>query len=359
MQLKKLGWSDFFEAGRSGLKDNDLTPARIIRQLKKIFWVHDGSHEYQAVLAGKFYKKAETPLDLPAVGDWVGVRGDKDADQVMIREILPRKSQFIRKAVLANTRPQVIAANIDTAFIMNGLDRDFNLRRIERYLSLTYESGAMPVIILNKTDICDDVDSAVEQVESIAFGVDVIALSVKRREGIKQLSTYFKSGQTVAFIGSSGVGKSTLVNLLMGEEVMEIREVRENDQRGRHTTTHRELFLLPGGAMIIDTPGLRELQLWGSDEMLTDSFTDIDALSGSCRFSDCQHDREPDCAVKQAVENGELDPERYESYLKLKRELAYLDERQDEFVRRESKRQSKVMSKMIRRMNDKRDKPGI
>jgi len=358
VHLKQLGWNEFFEANGSILKKDELMPARVIRQLKKIYWIHDGSHEKQAVLAGKFYKKAQTPIDLPVVGDWIGFRGSKDDDQVMIREVLPRKSQFVRKAVLENTLPQVIAANIDTTFIINGLDRDFNLRRIERYLSLTYDSGAVPVIILNKTDICEDVDSAIEQVESIAFGADVIAISAKRNEGVNQLLSFLKPGCTVAFIGSSGVGKSTLVNLFMKEEIMDIQEVRKSDQRGRHTTTHRELFILPNGAMIIDTPGLRELQLWGSEELLTDSFSDIETLSESCRFSDCQHDREPDCSVKKAVETGTLDPNRYASYMKLKRELAYLDQRQDEFARRESRRQSKILSKMIRQVNDKRDKPG-
>ena len=355
--MKKLGWDEFFEANGSILQQEDLRPARIIRQLKKVFWVHDGAGERKAVLAGKFYKKVKNVLELPVIGDWVGIKGRSGDDQVMIREVLPRRSQFVRKAVLENTRPQVIATNIDTTFIMSGLDRDFNLRRIERYLSLTFESGSTPVVVLNKSDLRDNLEAWIEEVEAIALGVDVVAISAKSGQGIGQLSKYLKAGRTVALIGSSGVGKSTLVNVLMKTDIMEVRAVRENDQRGRHTTTHRELFLLPKGAMIIDTPGLRELQLWGNEETLHESFKDIEALADSCRFADCQHDQEPQCAVKAAVEKGDLDPARYESYLKLKKELMYLDERQDEFSRRESRRQSKIMSKMIRKLYHGREKP--
>jgi ribosome biogenesis GTPase len=352
-----LGWDSFFENGFQSLSDLKLTPGRVIRQLKKTYDVHDGEHLHRAVLGGKFYVKAETPLALPVVGDWVGFRGDNRKDQVIIREVLPRKSQFVRKVVLENTKPQVIAANVDVVFIVSGLDRDYNLRRIERYLSLTYESGAKPVIILNKIDLCDNPDYVVGEVESVAVGVDVIAVSALINEGIEQLVPHLKTGVTVAFLGSSGVGKSTLVNSLMGRTVMEVREVRENDQRGRHTTTHRELFTLPNGAMIIDTPGLRELQLWGSEENLNQAFSEIEKLAESCRFSDCSHDSEPGCAVKSAVEAGEIDEARYANYLKLKKELMYLEQRQDEFGRREIRRQSKMMSKMIRRMYRDHGKP--
>jgi ribosome biogenesis GTPase len=351
-----LGWEPFFENGFQSLSDSNLTPGRVIRQLKKTYGVHDGEHLYQAVLGGKFFVKAGTPLALPVVGDWVGFRGDNRKDRVMIREVLPRKSQFVRKVVLENTKPQVIAANVDIVFIVNGLDRDFNLRRIERYLSLTYESGAKPVIILNKIDLCDNPDHAVREVEAVAAGVDVIAVSALTNKGIEQLTPHLKTGVTVAFLGSSGVGKSTLVNLFMGRTVMEVREVRKNDQRGRHTTTHRELFTLPNGSMIIDTPGLRELQLWGSEENLNQTFSDIEKLAESCRFSDCKHEQEPGCAVKSAVEAGEIDEARYANYLKLKKELMNLDRRHNEFGRREIRRQAKVMSKMVKRMVRDHDK---
>ena len=355
--LSGLGWNEFFDTCFQALSEAKLTPGRVIRQRKKTYDVHDGNHQHRAVLSGKFYVKADTPLALPVVGDWVGFRGDNRKDQVMIREVLPRKSQFVRKVVLENTKPQVIAANVDIVFIVNGLDRDFNLRRIERYLSLTYESGAKPVIILNKIDLCDNPEHVVREVEAVAVGVDVIAVSALAEKGIEQLTPYLKKGLTVAFLGSSGVGKSTLVNLLMGRTVMEVRDVRENDQRGRHTTTHRELFTLPNGAMIIDTPGLRELQLWGSEENLNQAFSEIEKLAESCRFSDCSHDSEPGCAVKSAVEAGDIDEARYANYLKLKKELMYLERRQDEFGRREIRRQSKMMSKMIRRMYRDHGKP--
>ena len=354
--LDSLGWNDFFENAFQSLSDADLIPGRVIRQLKKTFEIHDGRYQHRAVLAGKFFVKAGTPLDLPVVGDWVAFRGDSRKGQVMIREVLPRKSQFVRKVALENTKPQVIAANVDLVFIVTGLDRDFNLRRIERYLTLSYESGAKPVIVLNKIDLCQNADSVIQEVEAVAMGADVIAVSALADEGIEQLTHHLKKGRTVAFLGSSGVGKSTLVNLLMGRNVMEVREVRENDQRGRHTTTHREMFTLSNGAMIIDTPGLRELQLWGGGENLNQAFSDIEKLAESCRFSDCSHEREPDCAVKHAVEAGEIDEARYASYLKLKKELIYLDQRQDEFGRREIRRQAKVMSKMVKRTVRDHDK---
>ncbi len=356
MHLKELGWDDFYGQQMDSLPEA-LTPGRIIRQIKKSYLVHDGDNQHRAVLAGKFYMKADTPLELPVVGDWVGFRGDQKDDQVMIRHLLARKTQFVRKAVLENTRPQVIAANIDVVFIVNGLDRDFNLRRIERYLSLSYESGATPVIILNKTDISPDPDEAAIQTANIAPGVGIFPVSALNGEGLDPLKQVLKPGLTIAFIGSSGAGKSTLVNALLGEQVMTVNAVRESDQRGRHTTTHRELFMLPNGSMIIDTPGLRELQLWGTEETLNESFADIETLAEQCRFSDCSHDREPGCAVKSAVEAGRIDEGRYLNYLKLRKELQYLDGRQDDLSRKESKRQSKMLSKTIKRFNRSREKP--
>ncbi|MBN1779691.1 ribosome small subunit-dependent GTPase A [bacterium] len=357
MNMTKLGWDEFFDAYRAGLTERGLMPGRVICQMKKLYWVHNGEKAWRAVLAGNFFQKAASELELPAVGDWVGVRGSETDDQWMIREVLPRKTQFVRKVVMENTRPQVIAANIDTAFIVNGLDRDYNPRRIERYLALTFESGARPVVILNKSDICDCVDARIQEVESLVPGVEVIAVSAGTNQGIDQLDRFLEPGKTAAFLGSSGVGKSTLVNLLMEQDLMDVREVRENDQRGRHTTTHRELFILESGAMIVDTPGLRELQLWGGEDMLGDVFRDIEAHASSCRFSDCSHDQEPGCAVKAAVEDGKIQTSQYESYLKLKKELKYLDARQNEFSRRETRRQARILSKEIKRVYKNRKKP--
>jgi ribosome biogenesis GTPase len=266
----------------------------------------------------------------------------------MIHAVLPRKSKFSRKTVGAKTQEQIIATNVDTVFLISGLDGDFNLRRIERYLILVWESGANPVILLNKADLCTDVEKRREEVESIALGVPIVVLSALNNQGLDTLAPYLGKGQTIALLGSSGVGKSTLTNQLAGKELQAVQEVRQGDDRGRHTTTHRELIVLPSGGLIIDTPGMREIQIWAGDEGFQETFADIERFAQQCRFQDCQHECEPGCAVRQALEDGTLDYQRFLSYQKLQKELDYLARKQDQKAYLAEKERWKKITKSMR-----------
>ncbi|MGB2954034.1 MAG: ribosome small subunit-dependent GTPase A [Gaiellaceae bacterium] len=313
--LARLGWTEEREAewDRSG----DLVPGRVAVEHRSAYVVYTEEGEVWAELAGRLRHLGE----LPAVGDWVAVR-----PPATIAAVLPRRSAFTRREPL-ETAEQVLAVNADTVFVVIALtDRDFKLRRLERYLATAWESGAQPVIVLTKTDLCADVGGAVAETESVAFGVPVHALSAVTGEGVEGLRPYFAPGQTVALLGSSGVGKSTLVNRLAGRELLATQEIR-TDGRGRHTTTHRELVLLPDGGLVLDTPGLRELQLWDASDGVEQTFEDVAALAAGCRFSDCAHEREPGCAVQAAISGRALPRERFESYQKLQRELAHLERR--------------------------------
>ena len=274
------------------------------------------------------------PHPFPTVGDFVLIK-DVEGGDCQIVKTLPRRSYFSRLDPDPNgRREQAIAANFDTVFIMQSLNQNFNLRRIERYLTLTWQSGAIPVIILTKADLADDPQQQISDVEAIAAGVDIVATSIKTGEGLEKLDKYLQPGKTCVFLGSSGVGKSSLLNTLMGIEVMVVREIREDDARGRHTTTHRQLFTLPGGTYIIDTPGMREIGMWESGEpgeriqtAVSDIFSDIEASLGMCKFSDCQHQSEPGCAIQAAIESGEIEQGRWDSYLKLQREALYAEDK--------------------------------
>jgi ribosome biogenesis GTPase / thiamine phosphate phosphatase len=246
----------------------------------------------------------------------------------MIGAVLPRKSVFSRKAAGVATEEQPVAANIDVIFIITGLDLNFNARRIERYLSLAWESGAAPVVLLNKSDLCADAEGKKQEVEAIASGVDVCLLSAFNKAEVDKLYRYITPGKTIAFLGSSGVGKSTIINSLLGGDLLKTGEVSELGSRGRHTTTFRELIILPNGGMVIDTPGMRELQVWGEREGLDHAFEDIAELSKGCRFKDCSHEAEPGCAVREAIDGGALDQKRFANFVKLKKEFAYLSDRQ-------------------------------
>ena len=299
----------------------NLYLARVSVQHKDMYKVITESGEILAKISGKLNYLASGSANYPVVGDWVLVdRTDGNTGDSIIHHILTRKSCFERKAAGTGHERQKVAANIDTVFICMSLNNDYNLRRIERYLSIAWDSGATPVIVLTKSDLAEDLTIKLTEIETVAVGVDVVVTSGMSDDGYIDLLKYFSKGKTIAFIGSSGVGKSTLINKLLGEKVLVTMEIRDDD-KGRHTTTHRQLLILPSGGVVIDTPGMRELQLAGAD--LAKSFADIEELAERCYFGDCRHETEPKCAVKKAIEDGVLSTERYENYKKLQREMVF------------------------------------
>ncbi len=360
--MNRSGFSPEFEARfrevAARFPDVSLVPLRIVRENRGQYVAlplpeagNENAGAVKAEVTGKFRHDAPGKSAFPAVGDWVAAER-LSGGVALIHAVLPRSSRFARRAPGEGDEEQVVAANVDTLLVVCGLDGDFNIRRIERYLSLARDSGAVPVIVLNKTDLGDGVSGKISAVEAAAGGAAVHALSARTGEGIAALDPYLEPDRTVALVGSSGAGKSTLVNRLLGLERQKTGEVRDDDSRGRHTTTHRELIALPGGALLIDTPGMRELQLWGGEESLAGGFPEIEELAASCRFRDCTHEKEPGCAVKSALESGGLDQNRYRSYLKLRRELAALERRRADAPGYE-KRAAKAAGKQIaRRIKD-------
>jgi ribosome biogenesis GTPase / thiamine phosphate phosphatase len=349
VSLEDYGWGTFFEVSLEALRRagvEGLQPGRVVLASGGSFRLASSSGELVARLSGRFRHHSGS---LPTVGDWVAFDADADADAARIHALLERRTKLSRKAAGRKTEEQVVAANVDQVAAVMGLDSDFNPRRLERFLATIWESGALPLVLLTKLDLCPEPEARVREAEAIALGVRVHALSSLEGSGVEDTRALFRPRETVVLVGSSGVGKSTLINRLMNREIQRTRPVRAGDERGRHTTSHRELFVLPGGALLIDNPGVREIQLFGGEGSLERTFADVADLAERCRFRDCTHRGEPDCAVLTAVESGALASDRLESFRSLEKELRYLALREDEAAKSVEKKKWRAIHREMRR----------
>ncbi len=350
MNLDELGWDAFFQQQFARVGQEGLAPARIVREGQHIYVARNEEGDWLAEVTGEFRYHAGDRSAFPVTGDWVGLVARPAEGRATIRLRLDRRTTLSRKVVGSLTEEQVIAANVDVVFLVNGLDggRNFNLRRLEREMAMVWESGASPVVVLNKADLADDVAALMEKARAVAPVVPVLAVSAVQHLGLEELRSYLSGGKTGILLGPSGVGKTSLINALLGDEARKVGTVRSDDRRGRHTTTYRELVFMPGGGMIVDTPGLREIQLWGDGEGVDATFEEIEALVARCRFADCRHEGEPGCAVNEALARGEIDRARYENYLQLKREQAYLARRKDRRLQQAEQAKWKRIAKDFR-----------
>ena len=349
--LAALGWTDELEAAFTSYAERGFMPARVVAEHRGGYYVRSELGDRLAHARGRL-RDDEPWGGMPAVGDWVVVC-DAPGERFAIEALLPRRTKVSRKTPWLKAEEHILVANVDTVLLVSGLDQDFNPRRLERYLTAAWDSGADPVIVLTKLDLCDDLIKLAEA-ETVAVGVPIYALSNLTGEGIDAVRGLLRPAKTFVLLGSSGAGKSTLVNRLAGRTVMETGELR-NDGRGRHTTRHRQLLVLPGGAILIDTPGLRELQIWEGD--IDSAFADIAELASQCRFNDCAHATEPDCAVRQALETGALDEDRWTNYVKLQRELLAIERRSSRRLQRELKSRWRARARETRRARRYGGKP--
>jgi ribosome biogenesis GTPase len=340
--LDALGWNNRLGEQFEPYAADGLVPGRVAVQHRGAYDVLVEDGELRCDVTGRLVHEAASPAELPVVGDWVAIAARPAEAAGTIQAVLPRRTKFSRKTAWQATEEQVLAANVDVVFLVTSLNEDLNLRRLERYLILAWESGAQPVIVLTKSDLHPAPEAAVTEVGLTAYGVPVHAVSNKTGAGLDAIRAQLGPGVTAALLGSSGVGKSTLVNTLAGEELLATQEIRD-DGKGRHTTVRRELVQLPDGSLVIDTPGMRELQLWEADDGLEEAFEEVTELFGKCRFSDCAHDTEPGCAVRQALADGTLDPERWDSFVKLEAELAHLERKLDKRAAAEARKRWKLL----------------
>ncbi|HET6455242.1 MAG TPA: ribosome small subunit-dependent GTPase A [Armatimonadota bacterium] len=353
MNLARFGWNDRLAAAFQEYSTAGRVPIRISLRVRGHYLAFTEAGEMPALPTGRLKHGATTSEDLPVVGDWVAATIlEESTPRAQIHAVLPRTSLFCRKEAGGRAAAQPIAANVDIVFVAVALDNDFSLNRIERYLALSRESGACPVVLLTKSDACADSMSRTDEVRARMPDVPVFAISSINGIGIAALDEYLRPGVTCALLGSSGVGKSTLVNHLLGAEVQKTREVRFSDSKGRHATAHRQMFVLPSGALVIDTPGMRELQLWDAEGGLDATFSDIAGLSSECRFPDCTHTAEPGCAVLEALDAGRITRERLENYRKMRKELGYLSRRMDEGAARLERARWKAIAKEQKRMKN-------
>lgn len=351
LDLDHLGWTAALAAAHVQYAANGHEPARVVAEDRGSYQVVGRGGEQRAAVTGRFrFEADDDPAAFPAVGDWVAVEAGMAGDTV-IHAVLPRRTALVRQASGKRTAAQVVGANLDVVFIVASLNADLNLRRLERYVAAAWESGAEPVVLLSKADLGADIDAALLAVGRVAAGAEIVVVSAFDGRGVEEVRARIGAGRTVAFVGSSGVGKSTLLNRLAGDEVALVNVIREDDARGRHTTTRRQLHLLPEGGLVLDTPGMRELSVWDGDGV-EQSFGDIDVIVRSCRFSNCNHNGEPGCAIAAALADGSLDRDRHESWRKLERETRHHERRVDALARQEERRKWKQIGKSVGRHMD-------
>ena len=341
--IEDLGWCEFFERQWKAKKSEGLVRARISEENRGLYKIISEKGERWAELRGKLRHEAASREMLPAVGDWV--LAEEHGARSTIHFVFERRSKFSRKTAGKKTEEQIVAANVDTVLLVSSLNREFNARRIERYLSLAWESGARPVIVLNKSDLCENVAALRAEAETAAMGVRTVVASIISGDGIAELREIVRTGGTTALLGSSGVGKSSLINVILGREIQVTNETREGDDKGRHTTTSRQLIVVSGGGVLLDTPGMRELQLWDASEGISRAFADVQELAQRCKFRDCSHKGEPGCAVREA-----MDEERLANFHKLQREEEFLESKQDDALRAQRTKELRKMMKDVNRM---------